>query len=719
MTSLSPTLYAHLIEYDLTVSETKWAPQGRQPTRAITVNNGIPGPTIRFKVGDTARIRVHNKLQKEDTSIHWHGLLLPNEQDGVPDVTTPPIKPGTTHTFEFPITHAGTYWYHSHTGYQEQAGVFGSIVVDPARPDPEPFDREHVVVLSDWSKESAEEIMRSLARGTEWYEIRKKTAQSVVGAIKAGAFKEFWQRERSRMLPMDVSDIAYDAFLANGAESLGLNGKPGERVKLRFINASAATYFYVQSSTGPLKIVAADGPNVQPIKVKRLFMGMAETYDVIVTVPPSGRWEIRATAQDGSGHASVWLGSGKNHSAPDVPKPDIYRMDGHLLAALNQGDGNPLSDEEALAREPERPLSPYQRLRAPHPTEIPAHLPRRTITLRASGDMERYVWSFNDKTFAEDGVIPIKKGEVIRLVMINDTMMHHPLHLHGAFFRLLMGNGTHAPLKHTIDLPPMAKRIVEFEANEKGDWLFHCHLLYHMHAGMTRIFSYQDDSWVPPPSDPEGGEAIANHHAASKRGAPAVAKGKHSHDTTNASDASHGTASADGLSHIPHGGGHEHDPLYLLANASFLTSYSTGTVTLRDSRNDWYLAWEGGIDDWKEAELDLGWRRYIDANRGYRFGLRYSQDQKSRVSAFAGYDYRLPYLVWSRVEVNTSGSARVILEKELPITTRFSAFAALEYDTRESWRTRVGGRFTLTKYTNFILEHHSDYGLGIGLGITY
>lgn len=697
LAALSPALDADVVEYDLTVSETRWAPKGHKPTRAITVNNGIPGPTIRFKVGDTARIRVHNKLQKEDTSIHWHGLLLPNGQDGVPYVTTPPIKPGTTHTFEFPILHAGTYWYHSHTGFQEQTGVFGSIVVDPVKPDPVPFDREHVVVLSDWSKEKAEEIMRSLARGTEWYEIKKKTAQSVVGAIKAGAFREFWQREYSRMLPMDVSDIAYDAFLANGSESLGLTGKPGERIKLRFINASAATYFYLQSSTGPLKIVAADGPNVVPIKVKRLFIGMAETYDVIVTVPPSGKWEVRATAQDGSGHASVWLGNGQTHAAPDVPKPDTYRMDSHLLAALNQAAEEHLGDEEALAREPERPLSPYQRLRAPHSTAIPAHLPRRTITLRATGDMERYVWSFDNKTFAEDGVIPIKKGEVIRLVMINDTMMHHPLHLHGAFFRLLMGNGTHSPLKHTIDLPPMAKRIIEFEAKEKGDWLFHCHLLYHMNAGMTRIFSYQDDSWVPPPSDPEGGEAIAKHHAARKQK----------------------IGGTDGFTHVPHGGGHEADPLYILADASFLSSYTMGTVALINSRNDWFVTWEAGFDDWKDAEFDLGWRRYMDANRGYRFGLRYSEDQKSRVSAFAGYDYRLPYLIWSRVEVNTSGSARVILEKELPITARLSAFAALEYDTREAWRTRFGGRFSLTKYTNLVLEHHSDYGPGVGLGITY
>src|SRR5690606_35481747 len=226
-----------------------------------------------------------------------------------------------------------------------------------------------------------------------------------------------------------------------------------------FINAGASTYFYLQSAAGPLRIVAADGPPVKPIRVKRLFMGMAETYDVLVTVPASGRWEVRATAQDGSGHASVWLGQGEEHPAPEIPRPNLYNMDDHLLAALDEDHLKvPANDAAALAAEPERPLSPYARLRSTETTRLDSSLPRRTIELRLTGDMERYIWSFNGKSMAEDGVIKIKRGEVLRLEFINDTMMHHPLHLHGHFFRVLDARElADAPLKHTVDLPPLGK----------------------------------------------------------------------------------------------------------------------------------------------------------------------------------------------------------------------------------------------------------------------
>ncbi len=692
----APPVLARVVEYDLVVEESRWAPPGHRPVRAVMVNGSIPGPTLRFRLGDTARIRVHNRLKNEETSIHWHGLLLPNEQDGVTGVTTPPILPGTTHTFEFPIIHTGTYWYHSHTGFQEQVGVFGSIVIEDH--DGPEVDREEVIVLSDWSRERPEEIARSLSRGTEWYEIKKKTAQSLTGAIRAGRFKDFRERERTRMLPMDISDIAYDAFLVNGREQLALAGRPGERIRLRFINAAAATYFYLQSATGPLTIAAADGPAVEPIRVKRLLIGMAETYDVIITVPPSGKWELRATAQDGSGHASLWFGSGTAHSAPDVPKADNYRMDDHLLAALHQTDESRLNEAEALAREPERPLSPYARLRARRSTEIPAHLPRRTITLRATGDMERYVWGFNGKTYAEDGVIPIKRGEVIRLEFTNDTMMHHPLHLHGHFFRVLMGQGSRSPLKHTIDLPPMSKRVVEFEANERGDWLFHCHLLYHMHTGMARVFSYQDDSWTPPPSDAPAGEPSVHHH--------------HGHAPT-------ASAHGDPLTHVPHAGGHDHEPLTFLADADFIQNYTEGAAILRDTKNDWFARWEFGYEAPHHAKFELGWRRYLDPNNGFSFGLRYDEESRHRIDAAVSYEYRLPYLIWSRVEVDSSVAARIRLEKELPITSRLSAFGSIEYDTRDQWEWRYGGRFTVSKQVNLIIQQHSTHGFGLGVGIVY
>ena len=246
------TAQARLVEYDLTVAEQSWSPgDGIKPVRALTLNGGIPGPTLRFREGDTARIRVHNGLRNEETSIHWHGLLVPNLQDGVPYVSTPPIQAGTTRTFEFPLKQSGTYWYHSHTGLQEQRGGYGSIVIEPKGGEPAKADRDHVVVLSDWTRENPNEVMRTLMRGSDWYALRKGSMQSVTGAMKAGALGDFWDRERSRMPAMDVSDVAYDAFLASGRKSIALPGKPGEKVRLRFINAGTATYFYLQSPTGP------------------------------------------------------------------------------------------------------------------------------------------------------------------------------------------------------------------------------------------------------------------------------------------------------------------------------------------------------------------------------------------------------------------------------------------------------------------------------------
>ena len=328
---------ARLVEYDLTIREQTVAPAGK-PVRGLTINGTIPGPVLRFREGDTARIHLHNQLRGESTSLHWHGLLVPNIADGVPRLTTPLIPAGTSYTYEFPLKHAGTYWYHSHTALQEQRGVYGAIVVEPKAGEPHRADREHVVVISDWTNENPASVMRTLMRGSDWYSIKKGTAQSIFGAARAGHWKNYWSREWARMPAMDVSDVAYDAFLVNGQRSLRLEARPGERVKLRVINAGAASYFYVNAATGPLTIVAADGPAVQPIRQQRLLMGMAETYDVIVTMPAAGAWEFRATAQDGSGHASVWLGSGAEHAAPDIPLLDPYDMDAAMSTALDELD---------------------------------------------------------------------------------------------------------------------------------------------------------------------------------------------------------------------------------------------------------------------------------------------------------------------------------------------------------------------------------------------
>jgi FtsP/CotA-like multicopper oxidase with cupredoxin domain len=664
-------LHARLVEYDLTVAEQAWSPGGGiKPARALTLNGGIPGPTLRFREGDTARIRVHNRLKNEETSIHWHGLLVPNAQDGVPYVTTPPIEAGTTRTFEFPLKHSGTYWYHSHTGLQEQRGVYGSIVIEPKGGEPAKADRDHVVVLSDWTRENPNEVMRTLMRGSKWYALRKGSMQSVTGAAKAGSLKDFWDRERTRMPAMDVSDVAYDAFLANGRKSIALPAKPGEKVRLRFINAGTSTYFYLHSATGPLSIVAADGPAVKPLAVKRLLIGMAETYDVIVTVPPSGQWEVRATSQDGSGHASILLGEGELHAAPEIPRPEIYSMDSHLMAAMED------MDPSAMKMEAERPLSPYAKLRALKSTALPASLPRRSIELRLTGDMERYIWSFNGKTMAEDGVIKIRRGEVLRLELINDTMMHHPIHLHGHFFRVVEGQGNAAPLKHTVDVPPMGKRTIEFEANESGDWLFHCHLLYHMHSGMARVFSYQEQ----------------------------------------------------GPDHQPQLGEHAEDPLYFMIDGSLQNHMSMGMITLMNSRNDWFAMWDlgfhddpammGGMhheDDDVEYEIDLGWKRYFNPNFSTVLGWRFTNLEDAEDRAFAGIEYRLPYLVESSLQLDSEGDLRVGLGKTLQITDRLGIFGDIQYDTGSEWEWTVGADYLLTKQFSLISQYHSDHGFGGGI----
>ena len=664
-------LHARLVEYDLTVAEQAWSPgDGIKPARALTLNGGIPGPTLRFREGDTARIRVHNHLKHEETSIHWHGLLVPNAQDGVPYVTTPPIEAGTTRTFEFPLKHSGSYWYHSHTGLQEQRGVYGSIVIEPKGGEPAKADRDHVVVLSDWTRENPNEVMRTLMRGSKWYALRKGSMQSVTGAAKAGSLKDFWDRERTRMPAMDVSDVAYDAFLANGRKSIALPAKPGDKVRLRFINAGTSTYFYLHSATGPLTIVAADGPAVKPLAVKRLLIGMAETYDVIVTVPPSGQWEVRATSQDGSGHASILLGEGELHAAPEIPRPEIYSMDSHLMAAMED------MDPSAMKMEAERPLSPYSKLRALKSTALPASLPRRSIELRLTGDMERYIWSFNGKTMAEDGVIKIRRGEVLRLELINDTMMHHPIHLHGHFFRVVEGQGNAAPLKHTVDVPPMGKRTIEFEANESGDWLFHCHLLYHMHSGMARVFSYQEQ----------------------------------------------------GPDHQPQLGEHAEDPLYFMIDGSLQNHMSMGMITLMNSRNDWFAMWDlgfhddpammGGMHDGGddvEYEIDLGWKRYFNPNFSTVLGWRSTNLEDAEDRAFAGIEYRLPYLVESSLQLDSEGDLRVGLGKTLQITDRLGIFGDIQYDTGSEWEWTVGADYLLTKQFSLISQYHSDHGFGGGI----
>ncbi|MES2474449.1 MAG: multicopper oxidase domain-containing protein [Verrucomicrobiota bacterium] len=676
---VQPAPGQRVVEYDLHIAEARQSPAGKL-VRVLTINGGIPGPTLRFREGDFARIRVHNDLKNETTSTHWHGLLLPNKEDGVPHITTPPIQPGQVHTFQFTLRHGGTYWYHSHTHLQEQSGVYGGIVVEPRGGERVKADREEVLVFSDWTNTNPHEVMRMLMRGSDYFALMRRNSQSILGAAQSGNLKDYFKREWDRMPPMDVSDVGYHAFLVNGQRQIRLAGRPGERVRLRLINAAAATYFYLHSSAGPMTIVAADGPPVQPVKVDRFMMAIAETYDVLITIPPDGEYELRATTQDGSGHASAFFGKGTPHPASDPPRPNLYQMDEMLDLVLEEREENP----RASLNLP-RPGSPYRVLKAVHDTSLPAHLPRRKISLKLTGDMSRYVWSFDGKTMAEQPYVILKKGEIIELELVNDTMMHHPIHLHGHFFRLLMGNGTRSPLKHTVDVPPMTKRTVEFEANEEHDWMFHCHILYHMMSGMARVFRYDDENGSPT-------------DRSNKNNAPS---------SMPAHDASLGE--------------HEHDLSYIWGAASLQSHMSEGLLTWMNPRNDLQLAWEVGWQDVDETqyEIDALYQRYINPNLQIFAGYRFTNDEHAEDRAMAGINYRLPLMLWSNLSLDSEGDARLTLAKRFQLTPRLGVSGEVYYDTGTAWEWSAGADYTLTRTTSLTATYHSEYGLGAGLLIRF
>ncbi len=529
------------VDYDLFIDYLNVNYSGKE-RMGLAINGGVPGPVLHFTEGDTAIIRVHNKLKMEETSIHWHGLLLPNEEDGVPYLTTAPIKAGQTHTFKFPIVQTGTYWYHSHTMLQEQSGIYGSIVIHPRNWKEQ---NEHVLMLSDWTDENPQEVLRNLKRGLDWYGIKKNSVQSWGEALAKGYLKDRARTEWMRMPAMDVSDVYYNRFFINGkSEGTWPDVKPGETIRLRIINGSASTYHWLQYAGGKMKIVAADGLAVQPLEVDKILIAIAETYDVEVKVPEDGMaYEFRATAQDISGYASLFLGEGMKMKASDLPKFDYFAMMREMNAMMggmdmkgmdmkgmkgmdmgemkdmdikdmNMSDtthqGHDMKVDSAITM----PMDPtmknmdmsgmnmnksneevtlnYNMLRSPKPTTLDSTLTMREIKLSLTGNMIRYVWSFDNKTLSQSDKILIRKGENVRMILVNNTMMRHPLHLHGHFFRFVNEQGEYSPMKHTFDIQPMETVTIEFYANEEKDWFFHCHILYHMMAGMARVVSYEN-----------------------------------------------------------------------------------------------------------------------------------------------------------------------------------------------------------------------------------
>lgn len=507
--------WAQAGEYSLTIAREPVNITGTT-VRKITVNGTIPGPTLRFREGEEAVIHVTNNM-KEDTSVHWHGLLLPGEMDGVPGFNGfPGIKPGETFTYRFKIRQSGTYWYHAHSMGQEQDGHYGSIVIEPKGKDPVKADRDYVVLLSDFTDEESGSIMANLKMSSEYYQYARRTVGDFFTEAKEKGFGKAWENAKMwndmRMLPTDLSDVTGYTFLMNGkTPEQNWTGifKPGERVRLRFINASAMSFYDVRIPGLKMQVVSADGQNVEPVPVDEFRFGVAETYDVIVTPKEDKAYTVAAEPIDRTGFALGTLAprEGMKGAVPeqrsralltmadmggmDHSKMDHSKMD---MAQMRSGwakTGTPKGDK-ALSYSDLRYLG----------TQKDTRQPEREILVRLGGNMERYIWTINGKKYADSGPINLKYGERVRLKFVNDTMMAHPMHLHGMFVQLENGQlAEKLPNKHTVIVPPGKSYSVLLTADEPGEWAFHCHLLYHMMAGMMNkvVVAKLDPAVAPPP----------------------------------------------------------------------------------------------------------------------------------------------------------------------------------------------------------------------------
>jgi len=545
-------------DFDLQIGETLMDFTG-SPKRAFTVNGSLPAPTLRWREGDTVTLRVANTL-REDTSIHWHGIILPADMDGVPGLSFDGIRPGETYVYRFDVRQAGTYWYHSHSGFQEQRGIYGPLIIDPREPEPFGHDREHVVMLTDWTDESPERVFSKLKKQSNYYNFRQRTLVDFVRDARAkglgGTLSERAMWGRMRMSAADLADVTGSTYtyLMNGTAPAGnWTGlfQPGERVRLRFINGSAMTYFDVRIPGLKMTVVAADGQYVHPVSVDELRIAVAETVDVIVE--PSGQdiFPIFAQSMDRTGYAAGTLAvreglrapvpaldprplltmadmghGGMDHSGhdmtgtqataekpadphaghvmPDQPKPEHAGHDMSKMAPAEGGvthppseKGNPLVDMQTTTptsrlddpgiglRDNGRRVLTYGDLKNTF-DDPDGREPGRTIELHLTGHMERFAWSFDGVKFSHAEPLRFNYGERLRIVLVNDTMMTHPIHLHGMWSDLEDDDGAFLVRKHTVDMPPGTRRSYRVTADALGRWAYHCHLLFHMEAGMFR-----------------------------------------------------------------------------------------------------------------------------------------------------------------------------------------------------------------------------------------
>ncbi|MBS1927856.1 MAG: multicopper oxidase domain-containing protein [Bacteroidetes bacterium] len=733
------TGYIYTKRYDLFITDTVFNFTGKKK-HGIAVNGAYPAPTLVATIGDTLLVFVHNKTAKP-TAIHWHGLQLPYRMDGVPHLTQHPIPPNSTYIYKFPVVQAGTYWYHSHFALQEQIGLFGAIIFNKRT---EPNIPTIPLVLSEWSDTKPEEIDRMLHTANDWFGIKKHASQSYWEAIKAGKFGVKFTNEWKRMHAMDVSDVYYEKFLINGKNSQSFpQFKPGDRVRLRIVNGGSSSYFWLSYSGGKMEVVANDGNDVIPVGADRIIIGPAETYDLIITIPQNMQYEFLATPEDRSGSASVWLGTGMKMQTSKLPKlnyfegmkmmNDMMKMNGDMKpmgmemslqtmdmnavmypemnrnsnAMENMGhDVHDMHQMEDSIENKNRELTGndtssdqinthnsgtaivtlnYNMLQATKNTTLPEG-PWKEFRFELNGNMNRYVWTLNNKTVSETDKILIKQGENIRIILYNNSMMRHPMHLHGHDFRVLNQFGERSPMKNVIDIMPMETDTLEFRASESGDWFFHCHILYHMMSGMGRIFSYANS-----PANPEIPDPKKDYRMLKK----------------------------------------DDRMFHLMFQNDFASNGNDGSLMYGNTRWAFQGEWRLGYNAHHGYEVETHFGRYIGKmqwlfpyigidwryrkHMGPEKNLFGQTDTKNNRKVFhVGVEYTLPWLAVLDASVDHRGNFRVqLMREDIPLTPRLRSSFMVNSD--KEWM--VGGKYILTK--NFALSTHYDSDMGWGAGVTF
>lgn len=705
-----------VVRYDLYVRDTIVNFSGKDK-KAIAVNGQIPMPTLTFTEGDIAEIYVHNELE-ESTSLHWHGLFLPNKEDGVPFLTQMPIAPQSTHKYTFPIVQNGTHWYHSHSGMQEQIGMYGALILK--KKDNDPAFRKGIddlptlpVVLSEWTDYNPDNVHRMLHNASDWFAIKKGTTQSYAEAIRNGHFKTKLTNEWKRMLAMDVSDVYYDKFLINGANESIANDlsqfKAGDKVRLRISNAGASSYFWLTYAGGKISVVANDGNDVEPVEVDRLIIGVSETYDVVLTIPADNTaYEFLATPEDRTKSASLYVGNGIKQLVAPLPKlnyfegmkmmNDMMNMDGTMNdmgmdMSLQKMDMNTVMYPESSpssSKGGEIVTLNYSMLKSPTVTTLPKDAPVRELHFELTGNMNRYLWSMDNKVLSESDKILIKKGENVRIVLRNNSMMRHPMHLHGHDFRVLNGQGDYAPLKNVLDIMPMETDTIEFSANADGDWFFHCHILYHMMAGMNRVFSYENSAPNP---------LLPNKEWAYKK-------------LQNESNGLHFMAENDFATN-----GNDGKAMVQNARWSFETEWRLGYHDRHGYETETHIGRYIGKNQWLMPFIGFDWRyRKMKMNEVEKnvFGQSNTKDNRAVVSL--GVNYTLPLLVIAQAEVFHDGNVRLqLMREDIPVSKRLRM--AFMVNTDKEYM--AGLKYIVGKNIGITTHYDSDMGVGFGMNLNY